>query len=150
MILVSRYLVNIIILSTIEFYYPEIVTPYPNREVQIKDMTEAFIMVVFLLIYIVNSGKRLYLKEKQNTIDIIKQHRISSEMLKNEYNNKCEQLSIREREVFLLIIKGKTNREIADELYIEIGTVKSHIYKIYKKLGTKNRKETINFVIKHQ
>ena len=46
----------------------------------------------------------------------------------------------REKEVIALIIQGKKNKEIAEELFIDISTVKSHVNKIYKKSGVKNRK----------
>ncbi|WP_161434892.1 response regulator transcription factor [Poritiphilus flavus] len=52
-----------------------------------------------------------------------------------------ERLSDREREVIELICSGKKNQEIADELFVDISTVKSHINRIYKKTGLKNRKE---------
>lgn len=48
-------------------------------------------------------------------------------------------LSRREQIVYELLKKGKTNKEIAQELHIEVSTVKSHVNKIYSKLGFKNR-----------
>ena len=42
-------------------------------------------------------------------------------------------LSSREREIFLLIINGYSNKKIADKLFISISTVKKHIYSIFKK-----------------
>jgi len=52
-------------------------------------------------------------------------------------------LSVREKEVTKLIIEGKTNQQIADELFIAISTVKTHINNIYKILEVKNRREAI-------
>jgi len=52
-----------------------------------------------------------------------------------------ELLSARELEVLSKISEGKTNKEIADELFIEVSTVKTHINKIYKTLNIKSRKE---------
>jgi DNA-binding CsgD family transcriptional regulator/streptogramin lyase len=57
-------------------------------------------------------------------------------------------ISNREQEIIQLIMKGKSNKEIEDELFISIRTVKSHIYKIYQKLGVKNRLELINSIQK--
>jgi len=48
-------------------------------------------------------------------------------------------ISAREKEIVLLILDGKSNREIEEELYISIRTVKTHIYNIYKKLGISSR-----------
>jgi DNA-binding NarL/FixJ family response regulator len=48
-------------------------------------------------------------------------------------------LSEREREVLALIAQGATNREIADELYLSIDTVKTHVRHLFSKLGVTNR-----------
>lgn len=50
-------------------------------------------------------------------------------------------LSERERKVIELIQLGKKNQEIADELFVDISTIKTHVNNIYKKTGLKNRKE---------
>ncbi len=47
----------------------------------------------------------------------------------------------REKNVIELIALGKKNQEIADQLFVDISTVKTHINNIYKKTGLKNRKE---------
>jgi DNA-binding CsgD family transcriptional regulator len=51
-----------------------------------------------------------------------------------------ERLTERQREVYDLIVSGKTNKEIMNELFIEQSTLKSHINQIYKKLNIKNRR----------
>ncbi|MEV6303621.1 response regulator transcription factor [Actinoplanes sp. NPDC051861] len=50
-------------------------------------------------------------------------------------------LSPRELEVVLLTARGRTNAEIAEELFISIGTVKTHLSSIHAKLDTRNRVE---------
>jgi ligand-binding sensor domain-containing protein/DNA-binding CsgD family transcriptional regulator len=57
-------------------------------------------------------------------------------------------ISDREREILQLILKGKTNKDIEDSLYISLNTVKSHVFKIYRKMGVKSRLELINFIQK--
>jgi LuxR family maltose regulon positive regulatory protein len=54
-----------------------------------------------------------------------------------------EPLSERELEVLHLIAAGLSNRQIAEELYIAIGTVKRHINHIYGKLGVHRRTEAL-------
>ncbi len=53
-------------------------------------------------------------------------------------------LSVQERKVFDLLKNGASNKEISLELNIEVNTVKSHIYKIFTRLGVKSRKEIVN------
>lgn len=50
-------------------------------------------------------------------------------------------LSKRETEVLELVLQGKSTQEIADELYLAVGTVKTHVHNILTKTGTGNRKE---------
>ena len=50
-------------------------------------------------------------------------------------------LSPREVEIVSLVMAGRSNREMEDELFISESTVKNHLYNIYRKLGVKNRVE---------
>jgi DNA-binding CsgD family transcriptional regulator len=52
-------------------------------------------------------------------------------------------LSERELEVLALLASGRTNAEIARELFVALGTVKSHVNNIYRKLGAANRAEAV-------
>lgn len=102
-----------------------------------KYPTLIFLMVVissFLvaIYFIINKRKISSLSDK------IKEHsKIGSEGFDALLNGLTE----RQREVYDLIISGKTNKEIMNELYIEQSTLKSHINQIYGKLNIKNRSE---------
>jgi LuxR family transcriptional regulator, maltose regulon positive regulatory protein len=50
-----------------------------------------------------------------------------------------ETLTEREVEVLHLVANGKTNQEIASELFLAVGTVKRHLNNIFGKLGVQNR-----------
>jgi len=62
---------------------------------------------------------------------------------KNEY----ERLTDREREILQLVAEGRTNREIADRLFISIKTVLRHRTNVMEKLGFHNRTELIKYAI---
>lgn len=59
--------------------------------------------------------------------------------------NKIYQLSPQERKVASLLIEGKSNKEIAHELHVEVSTVKSHIYKLFNKLEIRSRNEVMQY-----
>jgi ATP/maltotriose-dependent transcriptional regulator MalT len=54
-----------------------------------------------------------------------------------------EPLSERELEVLTLVAAGKTNQEIAGDLFVAKSTVKTHIKNIYGKLDTRNRAQAV-------
>ncbi|AXQ79592.1 LuxR family transcriptional regulator [Streptococcus chenjunshii] len=53
------------------------------------------------------------------------------------------QLTKREKEIFLLLLEHRHNQEIADALFLSLGTVKTHIHNIYVKLNV-NKREAID------
>jgi len=58
-------------------------------------------------------------------------------------------LSQREKQVLLLISEGKTNREIANYLFLGEGTVRNYVSSILSKLRVKNRAEAAAYAMKH-
>jgi DNA-binding NarL/FixJ family response regulator len=58
-------------------------------------------------------------------------------------------LTARELEVLRLIGRGQTNTEIARELVVSAGTVKTHVHHIFAKLDLRNRAAAIIFAIEH-
>jgi DNA-binding NarL/FixJ family response regulator len=56
-----------------------------------------------------------------------------------------ESLTAREEEVLVRVARGLTNAEIADALYISLGTVKSHLASLMAKIGARNRVELAMF-----
>jgi len=45
----------------------------------------------------------------------------------------------REREIILKVMQGKSNADIAGELFISLATVKTHLHNIYRKIGVDSR-----------
>lgn len=58
-------------------------------------------------------------------------------------------LSPREIDIVKLVGAGKTNKEIAQELYLSIGTVKNHITNILQKLGLRDRTQLAIYAVKN-
>jgi predicted ATPase/DNA-binding CsgD family transcriptional regulator len=52
-------------------------------------------------------------------------------------------LSERELEILTLIAAGRSNRQIADQLFLTVGTVKGYITQLYSKLGVESRTQAL-------
>jgi two-component system NarL family response regulator len=65
------------------------------------------------------------------------QSRPASSSSESDHTEKT--LTRREQEILALIAQGKTNQEIADQLYITPGTVRVHVHAILHKLGVQDR-----------
>ena len=59
-------------------------------------------------------------------------------------------LSPRELEVLALVVEGKSNEEIAEELVISTATARHHVSACLQKLGAANRAQAAVLAIKHQ
>ncbi|HBK5166441.1 TPA: response regulator transcription factor [Enterococcus faecium] len=60
-----------------------------------------------------------------------------------------EELTNRENEILMLISEGKSNQEIADELFITLKTVKTHVSNILAKLEVEDRTQAAIYAFKH-
>lgn len=59
-------------------------------------------------------------------------------------------LTAREQEVLALVADGKTNKEVAEELFISVKTVDTHKMNILDKLGLRNTAELVKYAIKNK
>ncbi|MFC0522864.1 response regulator [Pontibacillus salicampi] len=75
--------------------------------------------------------------------------KIMNKMRQKPIEELHEQLTEREKEILLLMSEGKTNQEIADELYIAMKTVKVHVSNILGKLQVQDRTQAVIYAFKH-
>lgn len=71
------------------------------------------------------------------------------EKLKNPKRALPNELTRRESEVLALVAGGRSNKEIAEALFISVKTVETHKTHILIKLGLNNNTELIRYAIKH-
>ncbi|WP_050616639.1 response regulator [Bacillus testis] len=71
-------------------------------------------------------------------------------MRKPKQSELYEELTNREMEILLLMTEGKSNQEIADELFIALKTVKVHVSNILSKLQVQDRTQAVIYAFKHE
>lgn len=60
-----------------------------------------------------------------------------------------EPLTQRDEEILRLLARGRSNKEIAEQLYLSEGTVKNYISRIYAKLGARDRTQAALWAVEH-
>jgi DNA-binding CsgD family transcriptional regulator len=112
----------------------KIIIKPPFWQTQWFRMSCVLLLVTMLFIWYRTRKKNLSLRLKTE---------VEMSRIFEEYN-----ISRREQEILQLILKGKTNKDIEDALFISIRTVKNHIYNIYQKFGVKTRLELIHLILR--
>jgi DNA-binding CsgD family transcriptional regulator len=107
----------------------------------IRWLSSFFILLYFNLLPAIWT-KYYLLKYKPGLINFIERKKPLTQIF-HKY-----ELTSREQEIIRLIIDGKSNKEIGDQLFISLNTVKNHLYSIYKKIRVKNRYELIHIFTK--
>lgn len=69
---------------------------------------------------------------------------------KTDRGSNEDSLTPRELDVLNLMVKGLSNKEIAEQLFISDKTVKIHVSNILKKLRVKSRSQAIIYAIQHE
>ena len=122
------------------------------------------------IIKAIRAGAKGYLSRNTNISEIIKaiqvvhqgefwvQRKLVNRFINGDFmseisaedsrQNKLDTLTPREQDVLRALVKGSTNKEIANELFISEKTVKSHLNQVFKKLNVSRRLEAILSAIK--
>lgn len=101
--------------------------------------TAAIFFIASILVFFV-CYEQLYFVSAKN--ESSSEHTASSESDDSDFAALLD-LSVREQDVLQLILEGKTNKEIAEQLFVSENTVKFHVKNILKKTGCANRKELL-------
>ncbi len=122
------------------------------------------------IIKAIRAGAKGYLSKNTSVSDLIKaiqvvyqnefwvQRKLVTQFINGDFTagvgaedqqqNKLSALTPREQDVLRSLVKGATNKEIANELFISEKTVKSHLNQVFKKMNVSRRLEAILSAIK--
>jgi DNA-binding NarL/FixJ family response regulator len=86
--------------------------------------------------------------------DIMKGRRVIPQdllrsMMDDDNHDDNEQLTIREREVLQTLLTGSTNLDIANQLFVSESTIKTHLYRAFRKIGVSSRGQAIAWAQTH-
>jgi NarL family two-component system response regulator LiaR len=70
-------------------------------------------------------------------------------MRQKDVTHAHDHLTSREMEILMLMAEGKSNQEIADELFIALKTAKTHVSNILSKLEVQDRTQAVIYAFKH-
>ncbi len=110
-------------LSQYWFFYKETFSAVDYTYFRYTVIANVFILIFATLNYYSNLSQ--HFKETLNNV--------------SQLNN----LTNRESEIISLVVQGKSNKEIADTLFVEISTVKTHLSKIFRKQKVSSRVQLI-------
>ncbi|UXP33525.1 response regulator transcription factor [Reichenbachiella agarivorans] len=96
------------------------------------------------------------LKEDQNIIEAVRAvtygqsyYSMKAMQTLSSLNEKDKLLSPREEEIITQVTEGKSNEEIANQLFVSVNTIKTHRRNINRKLGVNNTGELIKYYMEH-
>lgn len=115
------------------------------QKVNIDKYTIALIglFVVMVLVLILVPLNNMLSDQLDYNDFIIQLNKVHKKELKDYFEEVEKSLTKREMDVFNLLIEGKTDAVISEELFISMHTIKTHNRSIYKKLKVANRVELI-------
>jgi DNA-binding NarL/FixJ family response regulator len=76
-------------------------------------------------------------------------NRLVSELTRAEQENDDVKLTKREKDVLALLVKGNSNKEMAENMFISEKTVKNHLTSIFRKLGVKDRTQAAVYALRN-
>lgn len=123
--------------------------------VNITEDAYTVVMIVIILWY----AKKEREKSKSKIIEEMVQNRMNEYLLRAEEYKESDKerqivgfcrfyaLTERETEILRMVLNGSSNQDIADELYITVGTVKTHIHSIFVKMNVERRSQLMKVFI---
>lgn len=99
----------------------------------------------------IEAGADIYIEKSSGGLEIGNALRalLSADGQFEELAPTDSKLSKRQKQLIVMLDRGLSNREIADELGISEHTVKVHLWRLFRRLGVKSRTQTIHYARTH-
>ncbi|HEX7890534.1 MAG TPA: response regulator transcription factor [Ramlibacter sp.] len=99
----------------------------------------------------IEAGADIYIEKSSGGLEIGNALRalLSADGQFEELAPTDSKLSKRQKQLIVMLDRGLSNREIADELGISEHTVKVHLWRLFRRLGVKSRTQTIHYARMH-
>lgn len=133
------------------------VIPFYGSQICFSDGIFSLVLVVWLFAVTGKKRERAVarqieenLQHRMNEFEAQRQEK-SKQIRQEQVQEFCQHyhLTERETEILRLILDGKSNQEISEELYITVGTVKAHIHSIFGKLEISRRSQLMMQFVNH-
>ena len=108
---------------------------------------------------VLDAGAKGYMLKTSSADDILRKVAKGELAIETEVSQKVEyhrnhielheELTARERDILSLLAKGYENQRIADELFISLKTVKTHVSNILSKLEVSDRTQAVVYAFQH-
>lgn len=82
-------------------------------------------------------------QQKNNQSQVLSFNSLRDKYFKKVFKRKRKGLTTREIEIIKLVLEGKINKDIADDLYVKEKTIKFHLSNVFKKLNLTGRIDLI-------
>ena len=107
------------------------------------DIYIGLIAIVFMMLGVWVASQLI--KPKTQTVFVEKEIIIhqTKKFILNQTELKRLNLTKREYQILKLLVQGDSNAEIADQLFLSLSTIKTHVSNLYAKINVKNRFQAI-------
>ncbi len=127
-------------------FFVGIFLAWPLMGDRLGDRISSALLVVFLFAVIVGMSARMRKFDAEETLGEDLRDGAAPDAMRDLGSRLAKEygLSPREQEVLIFLAQGFSVPYIADKLYISNGTVKTHVARIYRKLGVGKRDELMD------
>lgn len=142
----ERYLIPLSILGIYLVYFALVFFIWPIIGDSLSEKISSTMLVVFSFSVVVNMSSRMQKfdmaeAQQEPQLDEARKNRSAIDEIAAS-----REFSPREKEVFALLARGYSTPHIADKLYVSNSTIKTHIARIYRKLGVSKRDELMELI----